>query len=264
MLRSLRARSRFIVRSIVALSMAATFMSGLIGGMSVARAQTDPGFVVGEAVVVDTTSVNFRADATTSAGTISVLIDGTYGEVAAGPTTADGYVWYKLDVDGTSGWVAADYLQSASGSHGVIPAGSTAIVTTDFLNLRATPSTTGAVVTTIANGDRPAVNDGPTTADGYEWYQLTINGETGWAVRNYLAFAPQDIALLAAGDVAAVNTDTLNLRDAAGLSGAIINVLGGGAMVTILDGPVTVDGWIWYQVDDGTETGWVAAEYLTV
>jgi N-acetylmuramoyl-L-alanine amidase len=263
MRRNLIIHRTHLARSFMAVAMAAAILFGGVGGRSMVRAQTDPGFAIGEAVVVDSDLVNFRASATTSADVLAVLIDGTYGTVAAGPTTADGTVWYELTIDGTTGWSSVDYLQSASGAHGLIPAGTTAIVTTDALNLRDAPSLAGAVVATMVNGDLAAVNSGPTTAEGHDWCQLTAGGVTGWAVRDYLAFAPQAVSALAIGDVATVNTDTLNLRKDASLSANALLVLNGGASVTILAGPVVAEGWTWYQVDAGALSGWVAGEYLT-
>ncbi|HEY7034692.1 MAG TPA: SH3 domain-containing protein [Thermomicrobiales bacterium] len=66
-----------------------------------------------------------------------------------------------------------------------------------------------------------------------------------------------------AGDLLVVDTDGLNLRAGAGLSFRVIEVLPGGAAVTVTTGPRTADGYDWYRVrtDDGA-TGWVAGKYL--
>ncbi|MEL6310004.1 MAG: SH3 domain-containing protein [Chloroflexota bacterium] len=61
--------------------------------------------------------------------------------------------------------------------------------------------------------------------------------------------------------VAVINTtggDRLNMRDAAGLSGSIIARVENGTRVVVLDGPVAIDGFTWWEVrlPTGLE-GWV-------
>ncbi len=70
-------------------------------------------------------------------------------------------------------------------------------------------------------------------------------------------------AALTAGDSAVVFDGRLNLRDDASISANVIEVLEDGTAVTVVDGPVTADGYDWYAVDteDGS-SGWVDGEYL--
>ena len=58
---------------------------------------------------------------------------------------------------------------------------------TDNLNVRATPSTTGTIVTTEASGSRGIIIDGPQSANGYTWWRISWdNGHAGWSVQPYL------------------------------------------------------------------------------
>jgi uncharacterized protein YraI len=41
---------------------------------------------------------------------IEILSTGTTATVLDGSISADGYTWYQIDVDGTQGWVAGEYL----------------------------------------------------------------------------------------------------------------------------------------------------------
>ncbi len=51
----------------------------------------------------------------------------------------------------------------------------------------------------------------------------------------------------------------LNIRETPGTSGPIITRLGFGQLVTVLEGPVSADGFIWWKVDDGQgNVGWAA------
>lgn len=67
----------------------------------------------------------------------------------------------------------------------------------------------------------------------------------------------------AAGDRIKVVDPPLNLRDAPGLGGAIVDELGMGAELAVASGPHGVDGHDWYEVtrDDGATGGWVAGSF---
>ncbi len=68
--------------------------------------------------------------------------------------------------------------------------------------------------------------------------------------------------------VAYTNGDGVNVRTAAGYSGAIVATLGEGVEVSIVDGPVWADdgsGWYYISADtwDGWIEGWVIADYVS-
>lgn len=60
---------------------------------------------------------------------------------------------------------------------------------------------------------------------------------------------------------AVIDTDVLNLRTDPGTWAAILDRMGQGAAVTVLDGP-TADGW--YKVDYNGEVGWAYGGYLAI
>ena len=222
-------------------------------------------FAVDQAVVVNVDSLNFRADASIDATVNSQLLDGTWATIVSGPVDAgDGYEWWQISVDDATGWVDGEYLADAASDMAVLPIGTTAIVTSDTVNLRSDPSLSAIVQSTLSNGDTGSVTAAPQTADGYVWYQLDVNGVTGWAARDYLAFAPSDISADAAGGTALVNTNVLVLRDSPTTSGAKLADLAGGASLTVVSGPTTADDLDWYEVSDGGTTGWVDGDYLRV
>ncbi len=72
-----------------------------------------------------------------------------------------------------------------------------------------------------------------------------------------VAFAPSTSAQESqAGEPASVNVDSLTLRQSPGLDGAVIAWLPFGTDLVLLDGPVSVDGYDWYHVDQAGTTGW--------
>jgi uncharacterized protein YraI len=145
-----------------------------------------------------------------------------------------------------------------------MPVGTTAIVVADALNLRSDPTLSGTVLDTLSDGDTASVIGGPQSADGYTWLQVDANGVTGWVARDFLAFAPSDISTVTDGGRALVNTDVLVLRDSASTTGTKLADLAGGTTATVVSGPTAGADGDWYEVSDGTTTGWVEGDYLRV
>lgn len=246
--------------------------AGLVGtlGASAQSATLAPG---AKAVVFDG-SLNLRDGATINANVLEVLADGTSVTVVAGPVSADGYAWYQVDTAaGTSGWVDGEFLAagpSASGTAPTLAAGNSAVVIGGSLNLRDSATLNGGVMAVLADGAAVTVVAGPVAADGYTWYQVQTPDGTGWVAGEYLGKVVATKAVLgstsvAAGTAVVVNTDALNLRSAAGIANGVLEVLPSGTSATVVAGPVTADGYTWYQIKaaDGT-TGWVAGEYLAL
>jgi N-acetylmuramoyl-L-alanine amidase len=243
--------------------------SGYVAGTYLADAATDGSFAIGDTVAVNTDALALRDSATLSGAMVSILSTGMTGTVLDGPVEADGYAWYQLDIDGTTGWAVRDFL--AYGVASTDPAaaevavgGAGMMVNTDALNVRDTAGIDGTVLETLALGDTVSVTGSLDTADGYDWTQIeTATGTTGWVVSNYLTADSTDLEL-AIGTVAFVNTDALTLRDTPALAGAALATLFTGEEVTILSASEAADGYLWYQVETASGTGWVAGDFLGV
>jgi len=55
------------------------------------------------------------------------------------------------------------------------------------LNVRATPSTSGTILTTETAGARGIIIDGPQAANGFTWWKITWdNGYIGWSAESFL------------------------------------------------------------------------------
>jgi uncharacterized protein YgiM (DUF1202 family) len=118
------------------------------------------------------------------------LPDGTVGEVVDGPTTDGSDTFYEIRTTLGTGWVLAKFLVSSDApppSGPGLDVGDTAVVNTDALNLRSSPSTSAGVVATMPYGTTVTIIGGPTSAGGYTWWQVrsTTYG-TGWCAGGYL------------------------------------------------------------------------------
>jgi uncharacterized protein YgiM (DUF1202 family) len=228
-------------------------------------------FATEDLVVVNTTALNLRSEASSSADIVTVLGFGQGATVLAGPVTADSHDWYQVEADGLMGWVARDWLAygiptaaSVQANASAPAEGTTLFVNTDTLNVREAASTTATSLETLSFGDTVTASGTYATADGYTWADVTTSsGTTGYTVADYLTEDETDL-LLTDGASAVVADAELNLRATAGLIGEILTTLAPGDAVTITSASESVDGYLWYQVETHSGTGWVAGIYLTV
>lgn len=127
----------------------------------------------GDAGEITGAGVNLRVSPSTDAEAITQLARHT--AITVLEPREDG--WCLIGYDGQTGYVKSDYV-SVNGIPLVDPKG---IITGDCVNLRATPSTDGAIVTKLSWGDTVnlfSLNDG--------WYSVTYDGAAGYVSADYL------------------------------------------------------------------------------
>ena len=146
--------------------------------------------------------------------------------------------------------------------------GDEAMVVAEDLAYRDGPGLDTTVLAVLPYGTRGTLTDGPVAADGYTWYEFSVDDYgAGWVAGEFLARLVDGAGGFAIGTGVIVAADGLNLRAEPGLIGAILDTLPSGMQLMITDGPVVSDGITWYQVatEDVTEAaGWVAREFLSL
>jgi uncharacterized protein YgiM (DUF1202 family) len=243
----------------------------LVSDLAVAEAVGQEAYVAAEAL-------SYRAGPGLDAAVIDLLPFGTVGVITDGPVAADGYTWYEFDVDGygdAPGWVAGEFLATDEApSNGTgdgtddsgLVIGSEGIVASDDLNLRDAPALSGGVLAALPIGMRLTLLDGPTAADGYNWYHVQIPGQAdqGWVAGEFLVPSPGVSATFEIGEAVVINAEGLNLRSEPSLGGTVVAQLPLGKEAVITGGPLPADGYWWYQITlTGTHPdGWVAADFL--
>lgn len=116
------------------------------------------------------------------------------------------------------------------------------------LNLRATASSSGAILTVMPAGATPVwYPANGITSTGYA--SVTYAGLTGWAFADYMLLYP------AFGNT----TAAVNLRSGAGTNFGVLLVIPSGGNVTVLSGP-TSNGW--FNVQYSTVAGYMIGTYL--
>lgn len=265
--RSLSKLVRFFGMLILIAGLAAGFVSRWSPGQAHSTAYADDG-----QATVDTDFLNLRDGPSLDDAVLYVLEQGDTVELTGTPIEADGYTWYPVTVvddESLYGWVAGEYLilPGDGGMSGEFTDGDAVIVATDFLNLRSDAGLSASVEAVLANGEALTILSGPLAADGYSWYSArTADGTTGWVAGEYLALATSGGGSYTGfdiGDTAVVDTPRLNFRAGPGLDYEAIEVITGGTSVVITDGPVSADGYHWYELElENGDTGWSIGEGL--
>lgn len=118
------------------------------------------------------------------------------------------------------------------------------------LRLRAKPSTSASVVTTLDKSVAVAILDD--SVDG--WYKIAYNGSTGYVSADYLN-VDQDNVFTTYGRV---NSDGVNVRSDASTDSSVLATIEEDAIVTVNG---LVDGWYDVTCEYGTE-GYIRSDFL--
>ncbi len=222
---------------------------------------------------------NAAVDVRAGAGTGAVVARVARGAAVVGKPGDESGTWRRVTSGRTTGWVPAASIgptkpapvstppatkppapQPAPKPSAPQPA--TRYVTAASLNLRASATTSSAVVARLPKGTKLAV---ASTSGG--WLKVTANGRTGWVSAQYTSTsAPAAPAKPAPAKPAPpkaatsyVTASSLNLRASASTSSKVVARLGRGTAVT--HAGTASKGWL--KVTAGGRTGFVSTSYLS-
>jgi len=141
------------------------------------------------------------------------------------------------------------------------------------VNVRAKPSARSQRAGRIIGGAIVNVWEGPVEKDGYRWWKVDDRyGLVGWIAEGdgqevWLVPLPEATptpvgSRITVGSTVVVNTRGANwlaMRVAPGKSARVLGHYSPGSRLTVLDGPVARDGFVWWRVKDKDGVaGWMA------
>jgi hypothetical protein len=119
------------------------------------------------------------------------------------------------------------------------------------------------------------VTGGPQSADGYTWYQINASGTVGWVASNFCSLVaaggcssstgptPIPSSGWVVGDVLSTNDAGVRLRSSPSTTGTILyDSMPLGTKGIMVGGPVSADGYTWYQWDTRYGRGWSASTWM--
>lgn len=126
------------------------------------------------------------------------------------------------------------------------------------VNFRTGAGTSNPIIRTLPAGTRLRLISGPTSANGYQWYNVEAEGfGTGYMIDSFEQIAGTPPPTTTPTWTHVVDNGPLNLRSGAGTSYGVIGSLSNGVKLKVLAGPVNANGYAWYQVETDTNlTGW--------
>jgi len=206
-------------------------------------------------------------------------------------TDRDGFTWINIKTQaGETGWAATEFLDPLSTdpcpngtcapvqNQDLLDANSVVVVDGP-LNVRSSASATGSILDTVATGAvlNTATNGQVKTADDYNWLKVDYQGQEAWVAVDFIAASDQtcdtspcfpkgtstDDPFVGALGVE-VFDGPLNVRDTAGLDGAIVDVLETGAQAPVDTRAVLTDadGYTWIRIVTADGGGWVATDFV--
>lgn len=124
-------------------------------------------------------------------------------------------------------------------------------VTASALNMRAEPSTSSAVVTTVPRGTVVLVLE---SSDG--WYKVRYQGQTGYMSGEYLTFSTDADGAFGSGSVTG---NYVNVRSGPGTGYPVLGSVSTGQSFSVTG----VSGG-WYKIGYNGGTGYISGDYLSV
>ena len=210
----------------------------------------------GKVVKITSTDIlNVRKEPNADSAKITTLKLGQVVDITK--KTSNG--WYKISVNGTEGYVNANYIEIVKNSD---VQESAKYVTTDRVNLRNTKSwSSTAVILTIEKNESVDVLEKDST-----WAKVSYNNKIGYVPVEYIKAVGNEsgnqgpIQSDKVGKIGTVNTSNLNVRSGPGTSYTIISKVYKGDTVLIKE--VSSNGWYKVETTSGI-IGWCSEDYIT-
>jgi uncharacterized protein YgiM (DUF1202 family) len=227
----------------------------------------NPDYSPGQIVETTSDGANLREMPGTSEDIVDSVAFGSVFQIVEGPTTVDDYVWYHVDGDAGSGWLASSNFgpSDAAPPTGKFAVGEEIVIDTDMLNIRESPSLKALITATLPYMAPAVITKGPMPANGYKWYQIKTDAGTGWSAEQYLSREEEVVppTRFVVGDAVEVSDpEGLKLRAAPSTESPKITSLFTGTRGAVVDGPKAADGFVWLQIQTAEGTGWAAEEFL--
>ena len=159
----------------------------------------------------------------------------------------------------------------------IISHAETTITVNESAKVRSEASTDSTVIGSAASGSKYSVASEVTGADGMVWYQVSVNGQTGY-IRSDLATKGEGQAAAPAQEnytetaatvtpssaSAGTVTSDCNVRKGPSTTDAKVTGVKSGEQVEITGEATGADGKTWYQVSVGGKEGFIRSDLLEV
>lgn len=231
---------------------------------------------------VNCSSLYVRSGAGTNNSVVTSITRNTKVDILGEAKDSKGTKWYKVKVNGKTGYACADYItvagsdsNNSNNSSNTETASGSGTVNCSSLNVRSGAGTNNSVVTTVSRNQAVTITGTAKDSSGSKWYAVTFS-KSGKSYKGYVS--AQYITLKSSNDnnasdnntsdnttsiAAVVNCDALNMRSGAGTGNSVVATLTRNTAVTITGEAKDSSGTVWYKITVNGKTGYVHSSYLT-
>ena len=197
---------------------------------------------------IDGSYVRMRSGASTSS---SIL--GTYNSGTTMTVTGVSGAWYKVNYNGTDGYVHSDYV-SLSGvtSSGGSASGSNGSVKGSDVRMRSGASTTSSILGVYNTGTEMTI-----TGESGNWYKVSYSGKDGYVSKDYMTTTKPSSGG-STSQTGYIKGNDVRLRSGAGTSYSILGTYNNGTPLTI-----TGTSGDWTAVTINGVKGYVNSAYVS-
>jgi len=259
---------KIVKRLIALLLLASVLMTSMpldgFSQMSVYAAETTKLTVTGDIV-------NVRKGAGTSYAKVTTVTRSTVLTSQGTAKDASGKTWYKVTVNGTTGYIISTYVSASTTSSN----SQTLTVTGTTVYVRKGAGTNYDYITTVKKGATYAVVGSAKDSSGKTWYKISINNTTGYIISTYVKVsdsAPTSTTAKPTNPTSAapakqkltVTGDVVNVRKGAGTSNAKVTSVKRNATFDVLGSAKDSSGTVWYKISVSGTTGYIISTYVKV
>ena len=210
---------------------------------------------------------NVRVDAGTKNRIVTTAKKGSTA-IATHQKKVGNEVWYKINVNGKSGWVLNSLLSPVAAKKAPAKAAATksanlgTFKTKYSSNVRTGAGTKNRIVT-LAKAGTTVKATAQTKVGNQVWYKISVNGKTGWISGSLLTKTTAAKAPAKAPAKSSAVTGTFktkynsNVRSAAGTKNKILTLAKTGTTVKAT-AQTKVGSQVWYKVNVNGKTGWIS------
>lgn len=244
-------------------------------------------------VTLTATAVNLRASYSLNSKILKTgLKKGAVYDYLAEPVVNGGTSWYKVNVDGTIGYISGSLCKVIAVTTTVTPVPTLAVtsyieLTGKSVNIRASASTTSSIVAKwLPKGTVMEVN-GTTTVSGKLWYSVVYGSDSGWVLGTYakeitkeqyedslkshptptLIPTPSPTSTDPAkqeSDYARTTGENVRVRKSASTSSATVTILSAENTVVVINSSSKVGSYTWYNVEVAGVIGYIRGDLLKI
>lgn len=224
---------------------------------------------------VNASYVNIRSGAGTNYSVLAVASQDESISILGEETDGSGELWYKINYNGTVGYMHSEYVTGESGGNTNTGNGSASYpekdgtVNASSVNVRSGAGTNNGVVATLTVNTPIKVVGEATDGSGAKWYAIKYDGGEGYMHSDYVTIGESGGNNNGGGTTTeprngTVNADYVNVRTGAGTEHSRVTSLNNGTAVTITGEEKDGSGATWYKISYAGGEGYMISDYITV